>query len=227
MGQENCGREQRAKTTRANNRALPLLSPTYARTMDAAASKWDAVRGTSTARAARQDIARQSWNWPWMIALTLTTLWALRWAQLRFVEWRASVLRRSVVSLHLMDDANEFLCRENRRRYGIPDDDDRPFHIAYNAAAAARRQRELEKRAQLQEQEELQQVTYPDPASQPSMLQGPAPVSRERHHSQPHLERSSSVQIQPLLGTHASYGALRRRELHVQQPYVALYPPHC
>lgn len=38
------------------------------------------------------------------------------------------------------------LVRERRRRAGIPDEDKRPFNIAYNAAALARRERDDERR---------------------------------------------------------------------------------
>jgi hypothetical protein len=39
---------------------------------------------------------------------------------------------------------SSFLISDSRRRHGIPDDDDRPFNVAYAAAALARRERERE-----------------------------------------------------------------------------------
>ncbi|KAH7105484.1 hypothetical protein BKA62DRAFT_826765 [Auriculariales sp. MPI-PUGE-AT-0066] len=96
-------------------------------------SKWDALDPNANAR--RKGILEAvfrsllSFGWHWLVALVLVVAGLTHYGQVYVREWRAQSLKR-----------------ETRRRYGIPDDDHRPFHVAAQAAATARRQRELEQR---------------------------------------------------------------------------------
>ncbi|KAF8514841.1 hypothetical protein BU17DRAFT_94094 [Hysterangium stoloniferum] len=63
----------------------------------------------------------------WVLGITLALLWVLMNGRTVLTQWQETVHRRA-----------------SRRRHGIPDNDDRPFNVAYAAAALARRERELE-----------------------------------------------------------------------------------
>ncbi|EJD53536.1 hypothetical protein AURDEDRAFT_148505 [Auricularia subglabra TFB-10046 SS5] len=176
-------------------------------------SKWDAVRNGGGVARVRPDVPVvhaadvSTWPWPWLVASAFAVLWALRWAQVRFLEWRARTLRR-----------------ETRRRYGIPDTDDRPFHIAYNAAAAAKRQRELAELAKKREEENASMPQYPDPTSAPppSVLDG---ALRRRQLSQQPAVAHQPVHFnsQPIIDTRAPYGALRRPNVQHAPSYPSTH----
>ncbi|KAF8592715.1 hypothetical protein K439DRAFT_1656119 [Ramaria rubella] len=98
-------------------------------------SKWAAVHGTLDATMSQRGGPSGTgslFTVAWVLGLLLGLLWILRNGRAVFSQWQENVQRRA-----------------NRRRHGIPDEDDRPFNVAYAAAALARKERERKEKEKL------------------------------------------------------------------------------
>ncbi|KAI0921711.1 hypothetical protein AcW2_006600 [Taiwanofungus camphoratus] len=69
-----------------------------------------------------------------------------------------------------------------RRRHGIPDNDNRPFNVAFAAANRARQERAEKREAQLQGQNDVQQLPPPPPTGRPYAPQPDSSSLRHRLH---------------------------------------------
>lgn len=73
----------------------------------------------------------------------------------------------------------DYFCRQMRRRHGIPDNDHRPFNVAYAAANKARLQREAGERSRSRVGSVAPQPALVVPP-RPALMQGQAAI-RQRH----------------------------------------------
>jgi hypothetical protein len=118
-------------------------------------SKWVAIHDALDPTAPRVGVSSGTgslFTVAWVVGIVLGLIWVLRNGRTVFEQWQENVHRRYVV-IRTPVDPRLLSCPNhpsaNRRRHGIPDDDDRPFNVAYAAAALARRQREGQEKKKL------------------------------------------------------------------------------
>lgn len=100
----------------------------------------------------------------WIVGIVLGLTWLMRNGKTTLTQWQQNMYRRYAQIVQVSPLLLTLPSSANRRRHGIPDDDDRPFNVAYAAAALAKKEKQRAER----EKSKLQ--TTADPRKNQTIL---------------------------------------------------------
>lgn len=79
----------------------------------------------------------------WILGIVLGLTWIMRNGRTVITQWQQNMYRRCVCIFRVLTPvAHPSWLSANRRRHGIPDSDNRPFNVAYAAAALAKKEKQ-------------------------------------------------------------------------------------